>query len=81
MPALIQVFETTREKNVHRKCAQTIGKIGQDKDSVKQLMLALEHENLLIRYGAAMSLCKAISLPYQHADSATAAVFQRSREA
>src|SRR5438132_4713805 len=55
VPALIMVFET-REKAVTRKCAATLGKIAQDKDSVKQLILALNHENNLIRIGAAMSL-------------------------
>jgi HEAT repeat protein/S1-C subfamily serine protease len=55
VPALIMVFEIN-EKAVTRKCAATLGKIAQDKDSVKQLILALNHENNLIRIGAAMSL-------------------------
>ena len=53
VPALIQIFES-RDKTVHRKCAQTLGKIG--KDAVKPLVTALNHENNLIRIGAAMSL-------------------------
>jgi predicted Zn finger-like uncharacterized protein len=53
VPALIQVFES-REKDMHRKCALAIGKIG--KDAVKPLVIALSHENFLIRIGAAMSL-------------------------